>query len=60
MSTITVNPATLDDLDDVARLFCAYLAFYEVEHDPDQAHEVETGFLHLSRESRRSDRSTTD
>ncbi len=39
MSTMTVNPATLDDLDDVARLFCAYLAFYKVEHDPDHARD---------------------
>ena len=36
-----VCPATLDDLDDVVALFCAYLAFYEVQHEPADAR----GFL---------------
>lgn len=35
----TVRAATLDDLDDVAALFRAYLDFYEVEHDPAAARE---------------------
>ena len=35
----TVIPATLDDLDDVAALFSAYLEFYEVQRDPVDARD---------------------
>jgi ribosomal protein S18 acetylase RimI-like enzyme len=35
----TVRAATLEDLDDVTALFCAYLAFYEVQRDPGEARE---------------------
>ena len=34
-----VSPATLDDLDDVTALFCAYLEFYGVQRDPGDARE---------------------
>lgn len=34
---MTVGPATLEDLDDVVELFCAYLRFYGVERDPAEA-----------------------
>jgi ribosomal protein S18 acetylase RimI-like enzyme len=34
-----VAPATLAELDDVAGLFCAYLEFYGVQHDPADARE---------------------
>lgn len=32
-----IAPATLDDLDEVAALFCAYLAFYDVAREPADA-----------------------
>jgi ribosomal protein S18 acetylase RimI-like enzyme len=35
----STSQATLDDLDDVAALFCAYLAFYEVRRDPAEARD---------------------
>jgi len=34
-----IEPATLDDLDDVAELFGKYLEFYEVRRDPAAARE---------------------
>ena len=39
MTGVGIRAATIEDLDDVTRLFCAYLAFYEVQRDAGEAHE---------------------
>jgi len=37
VSAVAITAATLQELDDAAGLFCAYLTFYGVERDPEDA-----------------------